>query len=137
MNINLGQFILRLTVGTLMLPHGIAKMMNGHDKIIAQLQDTSLPNFLWLGVPVAEIIAPICLILGIFTRIASTLIIFTMIMTFVLVHSMAGFAVNLEKGAFNAELSIFYLFTSLVIILIGPGKYSITNIRNNNKGIWS
>lgn len=137
MNINLGQFLLRLTVGVLMLPHGIAKLLNGHDKIIAQLQEQNLPSFLWLGVPIAEIVAPICLILGIFTRVSSTLIILTMIMTFILVHGAVGFAVNLDKGAFNAELSLFYMFTSFVIILIGPGNYSILNIKKNNRGIWS
>lgn len=137
MHLNLGQFILRLTVGLLLLPHGISKLLNGHETIIAQLKAHNLPSFLWIGVPVAEIIAPICLILGIFTRLSSTLIIITMIMAFILVHTGSGFAVNLEKGAFNAELSIFYLMTSFAIILLGPGTYSILNIKKSNQGIWN
>ncbi|MDR0227658.1 MAG: DoxX family protein [Flavobacteriaceae bacterium] len=137
MNVNLGQFLLRLTVGILMLPHGIFKLINGHEKIIEQLQANGLPKLLWLGVPIGEVIAPLLLILGIFTRLSSTAIIVTMLMTFVLVHKTTGLSINLEKGAFNAELSLFYLFTSLVIILIGPGNYTILNIKKSNKKIWS
>ncbi len=66
---DLGKFILRLGVGGLMIFHGIHKIIHGHDMIIEQLAAKGYPTWLWLGVPVGEIIAPILLIVGVFTRL--------------------------------------------------------------------
>ncbi len=119
---DVGKFILRLGVGGLMIFHGIFKLIHGFDFIINQLSANGLPKWLWLGVPVGEIVAPFFLIIGFATRMSGALIAFTMFMTFFLVKGMSGFSIDPNTGGLNAELNILFLMSSLAITLIGPGS---------------
>lgn len=123
-NQDIGKLLLRITVGGLMLFHGIHKLTHGHDFIISSLESKGLPGFLWMGVPVGEVLFPVFLILGLFTRTASVVIAFTMAMSIYLAFSGTAFQMN-EFGAWNAELNIFYLFVSVAIFFLGAGKYSV------------
>ncbi|MEC4117754.1 DoxX family protein [Myroides phaeus] len=125
MSADLGKFILRLGVGGLMIFHGIFKLIHGHDFIINQLSANGLPKWLWLGVPVGEIVAPLFLIVGFATRVSGAIIAFTMFMTFFLVKGMAGFSIDPNTGGLNAELNILYLMSALAITFIGPGSYRL------------
>ncbi|MEK6451151.1 MULTISPECIES: DoxX family protein [unclassified Myroides] len=125
MSTDLGKFILRLGVGGLMIFHGIFKLIHGHDFIINQLSANGLPKWLWLGVPVGEIVAPLFLIVGFATRVSGAIIAFTMFMTFFLVKGTAGFGIDPNTGGLNAELNILYLMSALAIAFIGPGSYRI------------
>lgn len=49
-NADLGKLILRLTLGLLLLLHGIAKLENGVGWISGSLQGYGLPGFLAYGV---------------------------------------------------------------------------------------
>lgn len=120
----IGKLVLRFGVGGLMIFHGIHKLIYGHDFIIDQLNTAGLPKYLWFGVPVAEVLAPLGLILGFGTRIASLLIAFTMCMTFYLLFGWGGFALN-EVGGLKAELNLLFLMGSLSIYFLGSGKYSL------------
>ncbi|WP_413513889.1 DoxX family protein [Myroides odoratus] len=122
---DLGKFILRLGVGGLMLFHGIHKIIHGHDGIIEQLAAKGLPTWLWLGVPVGEIIAPILLVLGAFTRLSGVLIAFTMVMSLVLVKGSGSFALSETTGGIGAELNVLYLAGALAIAMIGPGSFRL------------
>ena len=73
-NNDLGILFLRMT-GVLMLPHGIKKIVGGHDFVKQLLIEKGLPEILWVGVPICEIIAPILILLGVFTRISGVYII--------------------------------------------------------------
>lgn len=130
---DIGKLILRLGVGGLMLLHGLHKLIHGHDFIVNQLENSKLPSFLWLGVPTAEVIAPLLLIFGIATRISSFLIAFTMFMTFFLVLGINGMKLNPATGGFNGELNLLFLFASVAILCIGPGKI---RINKQKRGIW-
>ena len=122
---DLGKFILRLGVGGLMIFHGIHKIIHGHDMIIDQLANKGYPTWLWLGVPVGEIIAPILLIVGAFTRLSSVLIAFTMVMSMVLVKGGGSFAISPTTGGLGAELNLLYLAGALAIAMIGPGSFRL------------
>lgn len=122
---DLGKFILRLGVGGLMLFHGIHKIIHGHDGIIEQLAAKGLPTWLWLGVPVGEIIAPILLVVGAFTRLSGVLIAFTMVMSLVLVKGSGSFALSETTGGIGAELNVLYLAGALAIAMIGPGSFRL------------
>lgn len=128
-----GKFILRVGVGGVMIFHGIHKLIHGHDFIVKQLESNSLPSFLWIGVPVAEIIAPLLLIFGVATRISSFLIAFTMLMTFFLVLGTTGLELNPATGGLKGELNLLFLIASVAILLIGPGKI---RINKQKRGIW-
>ncbi|QYN51817.1 DoxX family protein [Apibacter sp. ESL0404] len=131
MNSDLGKLLLRVSIGGLMVFHGISKLYHGHDFIKGMLTSKNLPEYLWLGVPLGEVFAPICILLGIFTRISSLLVAFTMLMTFYLVHGMEGFSLS-QTGGLKVELNLFYLLTSLALFFLGSGKYSVYK---GNKGI--
>ncbi|WP_353118277.1 DoxX family protein [Myroides odoratus] len=122
---DLGKFILRLGVGGLMIFHGIHKIIHGHDMIIEQLAAKGYPTWLWLGVPIGEIIAPVLLIVGAFTRLSGVLIAFTMVMSMVLVKGGGSFAISATTGGIGAELNILYLVGALAIAMIGPGSYRL------------
>lgn len=122
---DLGKFILRLGVGGLMIFHGIHKIIHGHDMIIEQLAAKGYPTWLWLGVPVGEIIAPILLIVGVFTRLSGVLIAFTMVMSMILVKGGGSFALSATTGGIGAELNVLYLVGALAIAMIGPGSYRL------------
>ncbi len=125
-NIDLGRLILRVTVGGLMLFHGMKKLIDGHDFIRHLLAKAGLPEWLWLGVPLGEVIAPLCLIVGVFTRSSALLVAFTMAMSIALFHGASGFALG-KYGALNAELNLFYLLAALSIFYLGSGKFSLSN----------
>ncbi|WP_185116728.1 MULTISPECIES: DoxX family protein [Apibacter] len=131
LNSDLGKLLLRVSIGGLMVFHGISKLYHGHDFIKGMLTSKNLPEYLWLGVPLGEVFAPICILLGVFTRISSLLVAFTMLMTFYLVHGMEGFSLS-QTGGLKVELNLFYLLTSLALFFLGSGKYSVYK---GNKGI--
>lgn len=131
LNSDLGKLLLRVSIGGLMVFHGISKLYHGHDFIKGMLTSKNLPEYLWLGVPLGEVFAPICILLGVFTRISSLLVVFTMLMTFYLVHGMEGFSLS-QTGGLKVELNLFYLLTSLALFFLGSGKYSVYK---GNKGI--
>ena len=69
-----GKLILRLAVGLLMAFHGLSKLRHGVAWMAGPLSAHHLPAFLAYGVYVAEVVVPILLILGIFTRPAALVI---------------------------------------------------------------
>lgn len=72
-NTDLGILILRLSVGILMLLHGIAKLSHGAEGIEQMLAASGLPSFIAYGVYVGEVIAPLLIILGLGTRAAAAI----------------------------------------------------------------
>lgn len=122
----LGKLTLRLTLGILMLFHGVAKILNpGSLKFIGkQLSTISLPEMLAYGVYLGEIIAPLMIILGIFSRIGGLLIAGTMVFAIVLVHSNELFSLT-EHGGLALELQLFYLLMGLAVFLLGSGRIAV------------
>ncbi len=122
----LGKLILRLTLGALMLFHGVAKALNpGSLEFIGkQLTNINLPHMLAYGVYLGEIIAPLMIILGIFSRIGGLLVAGTMIFAIVLVHSNELFSLT-EHGGLALELQLFYLLMGLAVFLLGSGRIAV------------
>jgi putative oxidoreductase len=122
-NDDLGKLILRLTVAVLMLFHGVYKLQHGIAWMAEPLGEFGLPFFVGYGVFVAEIIAPLLIILGYGTRLAALLIAFDMVMAILLVQRAKLFAVNGMSGAWGVEIEMFFLLTSVAIFFFGGGKY--------------
>ena len=84
----LGKLVLRLTLGILIFLHGLSKLMHPSGAIAyvsAQLASAGLPTFLAYGVFVGEALAPIMIILGIYSRIGGLIVVINMIFAVVLV----------------------------------------------------
>jgi putative oxidoreductase len=116
--------LLRLLVGGMMLFHGFHKVIHGIGSIKIMLQGAHLPEFLAYGVFIGELIAPLFVILGLYSRIGALIIVINMMMAIYLAYGETLLALNKHGGPI-VELSIFYMVVSLAIFLMGPGKYSI------------
>jgi len=123
-NADLGKLIIRLTLGGLMLFHGIAKLLNGIGFIEGELASHGLPTFLAYGVYVGEIIAPLMVILGYQTRIGALLIIFNMLFAIILVHGNELLSLG-RSGGWALELQGFFLTSALAIVFLGSGRFAV------------
>jgi len=125
-NIDLGLLILRLTLGGLMLFHGVAKVIHGIGGIEGMLSSKGLPSFFAYGVYVGEIIVPLLLILGFRTRIAALIFAFNMLVALLLAHSADIFSVS-KHGGWAVELIALFLFGGIVLFFTGGGKFGLSN----------
>ena|SRR5690606_25004858 len=121
---DLGKLVLRIGVGGLLLFHGVYKLLHGFEGIRSLLAANNLPDWLWIGVPLAEVIAPICILLGFFTRISSLFVVIMMIFSIYLAFGMSGFRLG-EHGAPIIELNLLYLASALALFFVGAGKYAL------------
>ncbi|APY09780.1 GntR family transcriptional regulator [Seonamhaeicola sp. S2-3] len=128
-NIDLGFLILRITVAGLMLFHGVAKLSH-LDGIKNMLSSSGIPEFMAYGVFITKIIAPVLMIIGFRTRLASIIFFFGMITALFLAHSGNMFALS-KTGGLQIELILLYAFGALTLFFIGSGKYAISS-----KHIW-
>ena len=120
-----GKLILRLAIGGLMLVHGIDKVLHGVSGMVDMIASKGLPGALAYGAYVGELIAPILILIGLFTRIAGLLVTFTMITAIGLVH-MGDLMKLTPHGGYALELQVLYLLGGLAIFFLGAGKFSIT-----------
>ena len=121
---DVGALILRLTVGGLMLFHGVDKLLGGVEGIAGLLAKKGLPSALAYGVYLGEVVGPICLMLGFATRTSAFFIIATMAMAVWLVHPGDVLALG-SHGEYALELQLFYAAGAAAIALIGPGRFTV------------
>ncbi|MBY0439587.1 MAG: DoxX family protein [Burkholderiales bacterium] len=119
-----GKLVLRLTLGLLMLLHGIAKLRTGVSGIEGMLEGNGLPGFIAYGVYVGEVLAPLMLILGFHARTGAVLIAVNMLFAIGLAHP-GDVAALSRTGGWAIELQAFFLFTAVAVALLGPGRYAI------------
>lgn len=129
-NIDLGLLILRISIGGLMLLHGIAKLQHGAGFIEQVVVDAGLPSFIAYGVYLGEVIAPLFILLGYGTRAASIIFAGNCLVAALLVHSQDIFTLN-EQGGWTVELLGLFFFGAVSLIFTGGGKYAISS-----KHIW-
>jgi putative oxidoreductase len=124
MNDDIGKLVLRLTLGILMLFHGIAKLRYGVSGIEGMVTSNGLPGFLAYGVFVGEVLAPLLVIFGFYARIGGLIMAINMVVAIALAHGSQLFDIG-KSGGWALELQGLFLFTALVVALIGPGKFGI------------
>ena len=124
MNEDIGKLVLRLTLGILILLHGLAKITNGVSGISGMLAGIGLPSTLAYGVYIGEVLAPLLVIIGFYARIGALVIVVNMLFAIALVH-MKDLIVLTKTGGWGIELQAFFLFTAVAVALIGPGRYAV------------
>ena len=130
---DLAKLVLRVTVGVLILLHTWA-VINGELAIRDTLARWGMPiELAWTAV-IFEGIAPIMVILGIYTRIGAWMMVFWMVMAFLLAHIDTGHVFQLaESGVgWRVEGPFFFLSISLCVALLGAGRYGL-----NIGGRWN
>jgi len=124
---DLGKLVLRLSLGIFILLHGVNKLFDISGTVgwmSSVLQSHHLPGFIAYGVFVGEVIAPIMLILGIYSRIGGLIIAVNMIFAVLLVHTSELLVLG-SSGGWALELQGTFFFMALVIFLIGGGRYAL------------
>ena len=119
-----GKLILRLTLGVLVLLHGVAKLRGGLDPIAGMVTAQGLPAFLAYGALVGEVLGPLMLIAGFYARIGAVLVAVNMLFAFALAHVGQLGMLN-EQGGWALELQAMFLFTAIALALLGPGRFSV------------
>lgn len=118
-----GKLMLRVLIGLLILLHGISKITHGVGGISGMLEKASLPAFLAYGAYIGEVLAPLLLIAGAWTRAAAAVIAFNMLVAIGLAHAKQVFALN-DQGGWAIELQAMYLFGAVAVALLGAGRFS-------------
>lgn len=121
---DIGKLVLRLTLGILILLHGLTKLMGGTAGIVGMVEGAGLPGFLGYAVLLGEVVGPILLIVGFHARIGAALIAINMLVAIALAH-MGELATLNDQGGWVLELQGMFLFTAVALVLMGPGRYSI------------
>ena len=119
-----GLLAMRAGLGVMMMVHGYPKLMGGTDTwqhlgaAMANLGVHSYPLFWGFMAAVAEAIGGLLLLLGLFFRPATLLLMFTMLVA-VISHFHKGDSLG------DASHAIELGFTFLGLLFLGPGKYSV------------
>ena len=122
---DIAKLLLRLSLGVLILFHGVHKLIYGIDGVSALVFASGFPGFIAYGVFVAELIAPIFIILGLYGRIAAAVLALNMFMAIYLAY---GFHFALTKyGGLAWETPLLYLILSISVVLLGSGKYAVNS----------
>ena len=127
-----GKLLLRVTIGVLVLLHGIFKLSAGVGFIGGMLAKAGLPGSIAYLVYVGEIVAPLLLLAGFWTRAAAGVIVINMIVALGLVHMADLFALT-KQGGWALELQCLYLFGALTVVLLGAGRFSV----GGTNGRWN
>ncbi|HCL6098902.1 DoxX family protein [Enterobacter cloacae subsp. cloacae] len=124
---DLGKLLLRLAVGGLMLFHGLHKLFGGVGFISGLLVEKGLPGFIAYGVLIGEVVAPILIIVGLFTRPAALVLAFTMIVAWLMVGTGKTFALD-AVGAWAIESLVYFFIGSLAVAFLGAGRYAVGKV---------
>ncbi|MDB5796182.1 MAG: GntR family transcriptional regulator [Paucimonas sp.] len=119
-----GKLVLRVVLSAMLLFHGVSKLVNGIGPISGMVANAGMPPQLAWLVYVGEVLAPVLILLGIWTRLAALVVVGNMVVALALVHG--GDFVKMSKtGGWALELQAFYLFVALAIALLGAGRFSV------------
>lgn len=118
---DLGRLLLRVAIGGLVLLHGWSKVRSGPADVIDLLRAHDLPGlFGWL-VYIGEVLAPLMLIAGWWTRAAALVVALHMVAALGLAHQ-ADLGRLGPGGGWAVELQMLYLAGALAIALLGAGR---------------
>ena len=119
-----GKLLLRAVLAILLLFHGVAKISGGIGFIAGMLAKAGLPAALGYLVYVGEVVAPLMIFVGIFTRPAALVVAINMVVAVLLVHTAEFFTRN-QTGGWALELQGMFLAAALAVALLGAGRYSL------------
>lgn len=125
-NKEIGLLIHRVSIGLLILFHGIANMSSNYSFIKTLLLGLGIPEFIAYGVFFGEIVAPLLIIIGVRARLASLVLAFNMLIAILMAHTTDLFSLN-QFGGWSLELQGLYLFGALSLFFLGAGKYAVSS----------
>lgn len=121
---DLGKLVIRSALAILILLHGISKLTGGIDGIAGMVTNAGLPAVFAYGVYVGEVIAPLLVLIGLWTRAAAAVMAINMVVAIMLVHVPELAQLN-KQGGWALELQGMFLFGAIAVALLGAGRYSV------------
>lgn len=118
---DVGKLVLRIMLGVLLLFHGVGKIAHGIDFIKGGLSSHHLPELIAYGVYIGEVLAPVLIVAGFWTRLSALVVAFDLVVAILLVRLPAFFTLT-KSGGWAMELDFFFLLSALVLVLLGPGR---------------
>ena len=119
-----GKLVLRLAVGILILLHGIAKLRFGLGDVAPALERAHIPAVFGHLIYVGEVVAPLMMIAGFWTRPAALVVAATMAVALVLGHPRELFQMT-DHGGLLLEVQWMFFAGAVAVALIGAGRYSV------------
>ena len=119
-----GKLFLRIAVAGIILFHGWFKLTHGVGWIQGMLGGM---GFLAYGTYLAELVAPLFIIVGFRTRLAALVIVIDMLMAILLVLRTSLFTVKEMGGGWAIEVEGMMLLCALALFYTGSGKYAISS----------
>jgi putative oxidoreductase len=125
-NLDLALLILRLTLATILLYHGLPKLMH-FGPAVAGFQQLGLPApTVTAGFAlIAEVVGGLLILLGVASDLGAILVIIDMLGAIALVHWANGF--DFTKGGWEHPFTV--LAVALALALAGPGRHTIASKR--------
>lgn len=122
-----GKLVLRLVLAILLLFHGVSKLSGGIGFIGGLLEQHGLPAAFGYLVYVGEVVAPLLILVGLYTRAAALVVAINMVVALLLVHTAQFFTLS-DTGGWALELQGMFLGTAIVVALLGSGRLSLGGI---------
>ena len=123
---DIARLILRLTLGVMILFHGMHKIIHGISGVKHLTTNSGLPEFFAYGVYIGEVVVPILIVLGLYARVASLLLALNMLMAIYLAYGGSIFELT-KHGAPVFELPFLYFILSVLVFMLGSGKYGVNS----------
>lgn len=111
---------LRSVIGVIFIIHGIGKFDSGFANFLPMM---GLPVEIQIPIALAEIIPGILLIVGVLSRLSASLL--SIIMLGAIFHVKGAQSITGDGGI---EFDLILLASGLVIMIIGPGRISLSQI---------
>lgn len=124
---DIGILIIRLVIAIPMLMYGITKLFHGIGFIEELLESYGIPSIVGYNVYIGEILAPIAIIIGYRTRLASLIFTINCLVALLLTQTQYIFALNDHGGWAIEQLAIFSLIP-LALYYTGAGKLALSTV---------
>ncbi len=111
---------LRSAIGVIFIVHGIGKFNPGFADFLSNI---GLPPEMQIPIALAELVPGILLVFGVLSRLSASLL--CIIMLGAIFHVKGAQSLTGDGGV---ELDLILLASSLVIMIVGPGRISLSHI---------
>ena len=111
---------LRSAIGVIFIVHGIGKFNPGFTNFLSNM---GLPAEMQIPIALAELIPGILLIVGVLSRLSASLL--SIVMLGAIFHVKGAQSLTGDGGI---EIDLILLASSIVIMIAGPGRISLSHI---------
>ncbi|WP_136418497.1 DoxX family protein [Herbaspirillum sp. ST 5-3] len=121
---DMAKFLLRVSLAILILFHGVSKILGGIGPITGMVAKVGMPPALGYLVFIGEVLAPVLVLVGAWTRPAAFVIAVNMVVAVLLAHTTQFFTLS-KTGGWALELQGMYFIVAIAVMLLGGGRFGV------------